>query len=488
MQLRLHNGLTRRTEDFVPANPERVTMYVCGPTVYNYVHIGNARPPVVFGLLARLLKRRYPNVVYARNITDVDDKINAAAKSAGVPIDAITTHFAAAYREDMAKLGADEPDIAPRATAHISQIIAMCERLIASGHAYAAEGHVLFDVASFADYGRLSGRSTEDMIAGARVEVAPYKKNPADFVLWKPSTPDLPGWDSPWGRGRPGWHIECSAMAEAHLGETIDIHAGGNDLMFPHHENEIAQSTCAHGGKVFARYWLHNGMLTFDGRKMSKSLGNVLVLHELLEKHPPEVLRFLLLKAHYRQPLDWSDTTLQQARATLDGWYRVLLDLADVEVSAEERKVPAEVESALLDDLNTPQAFAVLARLADGARSAATSEAKHEAKAALLGGGGLLGLLQQDPNIWFGSGHAETDVITKLRRERRAARSAKNFARADEIRKELAAMGVTIEDKPDGTDNVIVRERLVETIGTSSSVKSQLSATAQLSDKVDLSN
>ena len=488
MQLRLHNGLTRRTEDFVPADPERVTMYVCGPTVYNYVHIGNARPPVVFGLLARLLKRRYPNVIYARNITDIDDKINAAAKSAGVPIDVITTRFAAAYREDMTNLGAEEPDIAPHATAHIGEIVAMCERLIATGHAYAVQGHVLFNVASFADYGRLSGRSTEDMIAGARVEVAPYKTNPADFVLWKPSTADLPGWDSPWGRGRPGWHIECSAMAEAHLGETIDIHAGGNDLMFPHHENEIAQSTCAHDGKIFARYWLHNGMLTCDGRKMSKSLGNVLVLHDLLEKHPPEVLRFLLLKAHYRQPLDWSDATLQQARATLDGWYRVLLDLAAVEVSAGERNVPAELESALLDDLNTPQAFAMLARLADGARSAATSEAKHEAKAALLGGGGLLGFLQQDPNIWFGGGGAETDAVMKLRMERRAARSTRNFARADELRKELAAMGVTIEDKPDGTDTVIVRERLGETLGTSGCVTSQLSAPAQLSDKVDVSN
>jgi hypothetical protein len=250
------------------------------PTVYNYVHIGNARPPVAFGLLARLLRRLYPQVVYARNITDVDDKINAAAKEAGVQIDAITGRYAKAYFEDMARLGADAADLTPHATQHIAQIVAMCERLIASGHAYAAEGHVLFDVASYAEYGALSGRSVEDMIAGARVEVAPYKKNPADFVLWKPSSDDLPGWDSPWGRGRPGWHIECSAMAEAHLGETIDIHAGGNDLMFPHHENEIAQSTCAHGGKVFARYWLHNGMLTFDGRKMSKSLGNVLVLHD----------------------------------------------------------------------------------------------------------------------------------------------------------------------------------------------------------------
>ncbi|HEX6834867.1 MAG TPA: cysteine--tRNA ligase, partial [Rudaea sp.] len=308
MTLRLFNTLTRKTEEFIPTDSARVTMYVCGPTVYNYVHIGNARGPVVFGLLSRLLKRLYgaPHVIYARNITDVDDKINDAAAKAGVPIDTITRRFAAAYHEDVGKLGADSPDVVPYATAHIGPIIAMCEKLIASGNAYAAEGHVLFDVNSYPGYGHLSGRSLDEMIAGARVEVAPYKKNPADFVLWKPSTPDLPGWDSPWGRGRPGWHIECSAMTQAHLGETIDIHAGGNDLMFPHHENEVAQSTCAHGGKIFARYWLHNGMLTFGGRKMSKSLGNTLELHALLEKHPPELLRFMLMRAHYRQPLEWS--------------------------------------------------------------------------------------------------------------------------------------------------------------------------------------
>jgi cysteinyl-tRNA synthetase len=454
MQLRLHNSLTRRTEDFIPADPERVTMYVCGPTVYNYVHIGNARPPVVFGLLARLLRRRYARVVYARNITDVDDKINAAAQQAGVPIEAITGRYATAYAEDMARLGADAPDLTPHATEHIGGIIAMCERLIATGHAYAAEGHVLFDVGSYPDYGRLSGRSTEDMIAGARVEVAPYKKNPADFVLWKPSTPGLPGWESPWGRGRPGWHIECSAMAAAELGETIDIHAGGNDLMFPHHENEIAQSTCAHGGKVFARYWLHNGMLTFDGRKMSKSLGNVLVLHELLQLHPAEVLRFLLLKAHYRQPLDWSDGTLAQARATLDGWYTVLRDLDDVEVGAQEREVPAELEAALCDDLNTPEAFAVVARLAGAARAAGTPEAKHRAKAALLGAADMLGILQHPPEAWFkqSAGGAAVDEaeVQRLVEARVAAKTARAFAEADRIRDQLAAMGVAIEDTPQG--------------------------------------
>ena len=465
MTLRLHNSLTRRVEDFVPQDPARVTMYVCGPTVYNYVHIGNARPYVVFGLLAKVLRRLYPRVVYARNITDVDDKINAAAKAGGVPIDRITDHFAAAFFDDMAALGVDAPDVNPHATQHIAEIVRMCERLIGSGHAYAAEGHVLFDVASYADYGKLSGRSTDEMIAGARVEVAPYKKSPADFVLWKPSTPDLPGWDSPWGRGRPGWHIECSAMAEAHLGETIDIHAGGNDLMFPHHENEIAQSTCAHGGRVFARYWLHNGMLTFNGRKMSKSIGNVMLLHELLQKHPPELLRYLLIKAHYRQPLDWSDSTIAQARATLDGWYGALRDLADVEIDTSAIQTPAEIEAALLDDLNTPQALAAISELAASTRRAATMEQKKAAKSALLGAGGMLGLLRQDPETWFkqglgfaqGTSSSATNAapdpreIDDLVEQRNAARKAKNFAEADRIRDLLASKGIAIEDGAQGT-------------------------------------
>jgi cysteinyl-tRNA synthetase len=450
MPISLYNSLTRRTEAFAPLDPERVTMYVCGPTVYNYVHIGNARGPVVFDVLARLLRRHYPNVVYARNITDVDDKINAAALEQGVGIEAITGKFTQAYREDMARLGIDPPDVEPRATTHIGPIVAMAERLIADGHAYAAEGHVLFDVASYSAYGQLSGRDTEELIAGARVEVAPYKKNPADFVLWKPSTPGLPGWDSPWGRGRPGWHIECSAMAEKHLGETIDIHAGGNDLLFPHHENEIAQSTCAHGGKTFARWWLHNGMLTFDGRKMSKSLGNVLQLHEMLKHHPAEALRLRLMSGHYRQPLDWSDAAVAQSVSTLDGWYRVLRDLADVDVDGAQLPVPAAVEAALCDDLNTPQALAELAVLADAARVQGTPEAK----AALLGGGALLGLLQQDPEAWFkqaGGNTVDAAQVEALLEERRTARAARDFARADAIRAELAAMGVVIEDGAQGT-------------------------------------
>jgi cysteinyl-tRNA synthetase len=448
MPISLYNSLTRRTEAFAPLDPDRVTMYVCGPTVYNYVHIGNARGPVVFDVLARLLRRHYPNVVYARNVTDVEDKINAAAQAEGVPISTITGRYAQAYHEDMARLGIAPPNIEPYATAHIDAIVAMSETLIARGHAYAAEGHVLFDVGSFPAYGALSGRDPEELIAGARVEVAPYKKSPGDFVLWKPSTPEQPGWDSPWGRGRPGWHIECSAMCAAQLGETIDIHAGGVDLLFPHHENEIAQSTCAHGGRTFARWWLHNGMLTFDGRKMSKSLGNVLVLHELLDRHRPEALRLRLLSGHYRQPLDWSDAAIAQATSTLDGWYRVLRDLAELPVDSADLPVPERVEAALCDDLNTPQALAELSLLADAARQQRTPEAK----AALLGGGALLGLLQQDAEAWFKqAGDVDAAQVEALIEQRRAARAARDFARADAIRDELAAMGVAIEDGAQGT-------------------------------------
>src|SRR5690606_913911 len=349
MSLHLHNSLTRRLEPFAPLDPGCPTMYLCGPTVYNYVHIGNARGPVVFDVLARLLRRRHGDLRFARNITDVDDKINAAARAAGVPIARITDRYAAAYREEMAALGVSAYDVEPEATAHIAEIIDMIERLVASGHAYAAEGHVLFSVASFEGYGKLSRRDPEEMLAGARVEVAPYKRDPGDFVLWKPSTPDLPGWDSPWGRGRPGWHIECSAMAAAHLGETIDIHAGGVDLQFPHHENEIAQSESAHG-KPFARFWLHNGMLEFGGAKMSKSVGNIEKVHDLLQRHPAEALRLALLSAHYRQPLDWTPRLVEQSVSTLDRLYGTLRDLADVEATPV---IPVAVEAALDDDLNT---------------------------------------------------------------------------------------------------------------------------------------
>ena len=449
MPLRLYNSLTRQVEPFAPLDPACPTLYVCGPTVYNYVHIGNARGPVVFGVLAALLRRRYGRLKYARNITDVDDKINAAAAEQGVPISAITDRFAAAYRQDMAALGVAPPDIEPEATAHIGQIVAMIERLVASGHAYAAQGHVLFAVASFADYGKLSRRDTDEMLAGARVEVAPYKRDPGDFVLWKPSTGDLPGWDSPWGRGRPGWHIECSAMADAHLGPTIDIHAGGIDLQFPHHENEIAQSQCAHGGAIFARYWLHNGMLNFGGAKMSKSLGNIEKVHDLVAAHPPEALRYALLSAHYRQPLDWSDALVEQSVRTLDRLYGTLRDLEGVEATAA---IPPAVEDALEDDLNTPQALAELARIAGEARKAATPDARARLKSELLGAGLALGLLQQAPEAWFNRGAGDVDDarIQTLVEERATAKQARDFARADAIRDQLAAEGIALEDTPQG--------------------------------------
>jgi len=452
MSLRLYNSLSRQVEPFQPLDPAAPTMYVCGPTVYNYVHIGNARGPVVFGVLAALLRRRYGALKYARNITDVDDKINAAAIEQGVPISAITDRFAAAYREDMAALGVEgdfAPDIEPTATGHIAQMIGMIQGLVDSGHAYAAEGHVLFSVGSFPGYGKLSRRDTEEMLAGARVEVAPYKRDPGDFVLWKPSTPELPGWDSPWGRGRPGWHIECSAMAGAHLGRTIDIHAGGIDLQFPHHENEIAQSECAHGGATFARYWLHNGMLNLGGAKMSKSLGNIEKVHDLVRRHPPEALRYALLSAHYRQPLDWTDALIEQSVRTLDRLYGTLRDLAAVEAAPA---IPQAVEDALDDDLNTPLALAEVARIAGEARKATDPAEQARLKAGLLGAGLALGLLQQAPEAWFNRGASNDDDarIQALVDERAAAKKARDFARADAIRDQLAGEGILLEDTPQG--------------------------------------
>src|SRR5437762_4682174 len=360
MALILYNTLTRRKEMFEPLDPERVRLYVCGPTVYDRAHIGNGRANVVFDVLYRLLRDVYgrEHVIYVRNITDVEDKINAAARKHNEPIAALTARPTAAFHEDMAALGALPPDIEPRATEYIPQMIAMIERLIAGGHAYVAEGHVLFSVTSDPDYGQLSRRSRDDMLAGARVEVAPYKRDPADFVMWKPSDADLPGWDSPWGRGRPGWHIECSAMSETHLGETFDIHGGGLDLVFPHHENEIAQSESAHAGHPFARVWMHNEMLTVDGVKMSKSLGNITTVRDILATAPGEAIRLALLMTHYRDPLDWTAQKLTQARAALDRWYRAL-SLFSVE-SPITPSVPLEVLQALEDDLNAPQAIAHL--------------------------------------------------------------------------------------------------------------------------------
>jgi cysteinyl-tRNA synthetase len=443
----LTNTMTRRKEVFRPADPNRVTMYVCGPTVYNYAHIGNARPAVVFDVLFRLLRRTYGTVIYARNFTDVDDKINAAALERHEPIHVITARYIDAYHADMAALGVLDPVIEPRVTDHIPQIIDMISRLIAAGHGYAAQGHVLFHVPSCPSYGQLSRRNREDMIAGARVEVAPFKRDPADFVLWKPSTPELPGWDSPWGRGRPGWHIECSAMIEHHLGSPIDIHGGGQDLMFPHHENEIAQGTRA-------RFWIHNGFVTVEGRKMSKSLGNVLLVRDLLAEAPGEAIRLALLAAQYRQPLDWSSEALAQARQTLDRLYGVLRDLEDI-APLDGSAMAAPALEALADDLNTPAALAALLALGKAARAAAPREA-GALKGALLSAGSALGLLQQAPQAWFQAqdrpdhGMAATTIEARLA-QRSAARAARDFAAADRIRMELEASGILIEDRAGGS-------------------------------------
>lgn len=456
MALRLHNTLTKDKETFQPQDPNRVTMYVCGPTVYSYAHIGNARPAVVFDLLYRLLQVQYPNVIYARNITDVEDKINKAAREQGVEINVITEKFAQIYRDDMAALGVSQPTIEPKATDHISQMIAMIETLIANGHAYAAEGHVLFDVPSFPDYGKLSKRDQREMLAGARVEIAPYKKSPSDFVLWKPSDDDTPGWDSPWGRGRPGWHIECSAMIEAHLGDSIDIHGGGHDLTFPHHENEIAQGTCAHGGKTYCNYWLHNGFVNVEHEKMSKSIGNVLLVHDLIDQAPGEAIRLALLTGHYRQPLDWTAEGLQQAKAKLDRLYGALRPLNDIEVSDADitaSNAPASIIEALEDDLNTPKALAALFELAKTANIATNDAERRTAKINLLAAGNLLGFLQQDANAWFRASSNDVDAahIDDLIARRSKARAEKDWAEADKIRDELNDLKVVIEDGDNGT-------------------------------------
>jgi len=471
VELALYNTLGRAKEAFEPFDPEHVRMYVCGPTVYDLAHIGNARPVVVFDVLFRLLKRLYPKVTYVRNITDVDDKIIDAARANDEPIEALTRRTTEAFHADMGALGALEPDVEPRATETIPEMIRMIEALIAAGHAYVAEGHVLFDVPSWDRYGRLSRHSREELIAGARVEVAPYKRDPADFVLWKPSDADQPGWDSPWGRGRPGWHLECSAMSEKHLGETFDIHGGGQDLIFPHHENEIAQSTCAHGGKEFVRYWLHNGYVTVNGEKMSKSLGNFFTVRQLLDDgHRGEAIRLALLSAQYRQPLDFSLEGLKRARKKLDHFYRILKKVRNVDPTAHGA-ASKELLAALCDDLNTHQAIylhldrnaAVLSRVAE---SGSESE-KAKTKANLLASAEILGLLQHDPEEWFkrkicGTGRsqlprisqsalgivkddevvsASDDWIREAIKQRTEAKRLKDFSSADRIRDKLQESG-----------------------------------------------
>jgi cysteinyl-tRNA synthetase len=425
-------------------------MYVCGPTVYGHPHIGNARPAVVFDVLFRLLMQRYGDVAYVRNVTDIDDKIMAAAAAESVETEVVAERYAAAYHEDMAALNVLPPTAEPYATGHVPQMITMILRLIATGRAYEAAGHVLFHVPSFPAYGALSRRSREEMIEGARVEVAPYKRDPADFVLWKPSSARQPGWDSPWGRGRPGWHIECSAMVEAHLGVTIDIHGGGLDLKFPHHENEITQSASAHDGAPLARFWLHNGFLDVEREKMSKSLGNVVLVRDLLREAPGEAIRYALLAAHYRKPLDWSAAGLARAKHALDRLYLTLSELPGSDETTPQTSMPQALLAALEDDLNTPKAIAELFALSRAANASADEGARRELKAQLLAGGGLLGLLQQDPETWLKTaGRAAIDEaeVERLIALRAAARKAKDFAEADRIRDQLAAEGVILEDQ-----------------------------------------
>ncbi len=449
-----HNTGSGKKEKFVPIDPQHIKIYVCGPTVYSYVHIGNGRPAVVFDVLVRLLRLIYPKVTYVRNVTDIDDKINKAALENNESIQTLADRYTSAYEEDMVTLGVIPPNIAPRATHHISEIITMITKLVEKKFAYENEGHVLFHVPSDPLYGGLSRRTLDEMVDGARVDVAPYKKDAKDFVLWKPSNRDQPGWDSPWGNGRPGWHIECSAMIHKHLGETIDIHGGGSDLTFPHHENEAAQSRCANGSADYVRYWLHNGMLNLGAEKMSKSLGNVKTVRDLSARHSGEVLRYALLSGQYRSRLSWSEDLVAQAKSSLDSLYQALRDNPGTEriTPAELSKLtiedyPTNVVAPLLDDLNSPMA---LASMHDLAADLQKSSDPNQARRALLAGGRLLGLLNQDPDAYFkgesDNNSLEADEIESLIAERNAARADKNFDKADQIRQQLSDLGIELED------------------------------------------
>lgn len=451
--MQLFNTLTRRREPLRTEQPDRVTLYVCGPTVYNYAHIGNARPAVVFDLLSRVLRHDYKRVVYARNFTDVDDKINTAALAAGVPISTITERYIAAYHEDMQALGVLPPDLEPRVTQHIADIVLLITTLIERGHAYEAQGHVLFHVPSYPEYGELSRRQPGDMLAGARVEVAPYKRNPLDFVLWKPSTPEQPGWESPWGRGRPGWHVECTAMIGRHLGHTIDIHGGGQDLIFPHHENEIAQGTCAHGAR-YCHTWVHNSFVTVDGQKMSKSLGNVLLVRDLLAQAPGEAIRLSLLSTHYRRPLDWNAERLTRARRTLTHHYQALAEVETLDVGSN-----TQPDSALLDalrrDLNVAEALARLQQLVEALKNAENNTQRADAKGRVLASAQLLGLLQHPPTKALEALTPQRSGLPIARIEalvakREKARQQRDYDHADALRSELDALGVVVCDTPNG--------------------------------------
>ena len=450
MNIKLYNTLARKKQNFIPINSNRVTMYICGPTVYSYPHIGNARGPVIFDILAGLLKREY-ELIYVRNITDLDDKIYEAAKSEQSDVSEITERYTKIYHQDISALGVKDPDIEPRATDHIKEMIEMIEGLLAKGYAYENEGHVLFSVDSYSDYGSLSNRQHEDQIAGSRVAIAAYKKNPRDFVLWKPSTPDLPGWESPWGVGRPGWHLECSTMAKKYLGETLDIHGGGSDLIFPHHENECAQSICSHKGKPFANFWVHHGMIDFNNTKMSKSEGNLLLIKDLLEDIPGEVVRMALISTHYRKPINWSNDLIKDSKKKLDRLYGAIRKI-DIFHNTEPSN---EVLLALADDLNTPKALSALFNIVKLINNSEDPVERDKYASTLMASASLLGLMTMSADEWFKTtpnGVLTREEIEHLITQRERARKSKNFSESDRIRDDLLQKGVVIEDGPDGTE------------------------------------
>ena len=450
MNIKLYNTLAGKKQNFIPINSNRVTMYICGPTVYSYPHIGNARGPVIFDILAGLLRREY-ELIYVRNITDLDDKIYEAAKSEQSDVSEITERYTKIYHQDISALGVKDPDIEPRATDHIIEMIEMIEGLLAKGYAYENEGHVLFSVDSYSDYGSLSNRQHEDQIAGARVAIAAYKKNPRDFVLWKPSTPDLPGWESPWGVGRPGWHLECSTMAKKYLGETLDIHGGGSDLIFPHHENECAQSICSHKGEPFANFWVHHGMIDFNDTKMSKSEGNLLLIKDLLEEIPGEVVRMALISAHYRKPINWSNDLIKDSKKKLDRLYGAIRKI-DIFQNAEPSN---EVLLALADDLNTPKALSALFNIVKLINNSEDPVERDKYASTLMASASLLGLMTMSADEWFKTtpkGVLTREEIEHLITQRERARKSKNFSESDRIRNDLLQKGVVIEDGPDGTE------------------------------------
>ena len=456
-KLKLHNTLGNKVEEFIPIDKNNIRIYACGPTVYNYAHIGNARMAVINDLLVRFLRTIYPKVTYVSNITDIDDKIIAASEEKNIPIKELTTKFTNIYNEDMSVLGVSLPDIQPKATDHINEMIELINLLIQNNFAYEKEGHVLFDVPKFKNYGSLSGRNRDEQILGSRVEVAPYKKDPTDFVLWKPSPAPKPGWESPWGFGRPGWHLECSAMSEKTLGLPFDIHSGGADLIFPHHENEIAQTCAAHNNthdlKSFAKYWFHNGFVNVEGEKMSKSIGNIHLVNELNKEFKGEVLRLTLISAHYRQPLNWTKNIIKQNSTMLNRFYRNLKDLENIDAYKDNNEIDENIINGLFDDLNTPQVIANL-NIMNNKLSSANEKIKGKIKYNLLEIGKIFGILQDDPNEWLGYGKSrnidKTD-IERLIKERNEARGNKNFETADKIRGQLKNKGIEIEDTADGT-------------------------------------